>query len=127
MLLKFCKHWILLLAGNIISLMLFAQDNASISGIITDKNDQKPLTGATVLLKPGNKGLTTSEFGAFRFSGIAAGSYSLTITRVGYKTQTVTNLVITTGNENTLSIELEPESRDLAAVTVTGRRNTARA
>lgn len=125
--LNFCKHLLLVLAGNIVSFMLMAQNNASISGIIIDKNDQKPITGATVVLNPGNKGEISSETGAFRFSGIEAGSYSIIITNVGYKTLTITNLVITTGNENILTIELEPEPKDLAAVTVTGRRNTARA
>src|SRR5215204_5611072 len=116
---NFFKHLIVVLAGNIVSLVLLAQATASISGIVKDKNDQKPLTGATVLLSPGNKGATTSESGAFRFAEIEAGSYSLTITSVGYKTVTITNLVITTGNENTLAIELEPEPKDLTAVTVT--------
>jgi len=107
--------------------MLLAQGNANISGTITDKNDQKRLAGATVVLNPGNKGETSSETGSFRFSGIEAGTYSPTITSIGYKTVTITNLVITTGNENTVTIELEPEPKDLTKVTVTGRRNTARA
>jgi len=127
MLWTFRKHWILLLAGTIINLMLVAQNTASISGILTDKNDQKPVNGATVVLKPGNNASTSSETGAFRFAAIEAGTYSLTITSVGYRTLTVSNLVVTTGNENTLSLELEPESKVLNAVTVSGRRNTARA
>ena len=115
------------MAGNLVSLMLLAQNNAGISGIITDKNDQKPINGASVILNPGNKGATSAVTGAFRFSGIEAGTYSLTISNVGYKSVTITNLVITTGNENTLTIELEPLPKDLTVVTVTGKRNTARA
>ena len=104
-----------------------AQKRGSISGIIADKNDQKPLAGASVLLNPANTGAISSETGVFRFSDIEAGTYSLTITNVGYKTVTINNLVITSGNENTLTIELEPEPKDLASVTITGRRNSVRA
>ena len=118
MLLNQWKSWMLVQMCIMLSLMLPAQGNGNISGIITDKNDQKPLPGISVLLNPGDKGEVTSETGAFRFSGIEAGSYSLTVTSVGYKTLTITNMVITSGNENTLTIELEPEPKDLAAVTV---------
>ena len=125
--LKFFKQCIGILVGSIFSMMLYAQSNGYISGSVIDKNDQRPLPGVTVLLNPGNAGTTTSENGSFRFSGINAGSYSLSITAIGYKPLTITNLAVTTGNENILSIELEPEPKDLGTVTVTGRRNTARA
>ena len=118
--LNYCKHWLSVIVAGFISFYSLAQNRGSISGIITDKNDQKPLAGATVLLNPGNKGAISSETGIFRFSEIEAGTYSLTITNVGYHTATVTNLVITSGNENTLTIELEPEPKALVSVTITG-------
>ena len=124
---KFCTHRILVVVASLLSFCSLAQNSGSISGIIRDKNDQKLLAGATVLLNPGNKGATSSEAGAFRISDIQAGTYSLTVTNVGYKTAMITNLVITSGNENTLTVELEPEPKDLASVTVTGRRNSVRA
>jgi hypothetical protein len=125
--LNFFKKSILVLFGNVCSIILYAQTNGYISGSVIDKNDQRPLPGVTVLLNPGNAGTSTSENGSFRFSGINAGSYSLSITAIGYKSLTITNLSVTTGNENILTIELEPEPKDLGTVTVTGRRNTARA
>jgi hypothetical protein len=39
----------------------------------------------------------------------------------------LTNVIVTSGNENTITIELEPSINVLNAVTVTGRRNTAKA
>ena len=116
-----------MVVASVLSFVSLAQNTGSISGYITDKNDQKLLAGATVLLNPGNKGSTSSETGFFRFSLIEAGTYSLTITNVGYKATVITNLVITSGNENTVNIELEPEPKDLASVTITGRRNSVRA
>src|SRR6185436_8315542 len=125
--LEFCKRWISVVVAALIGFHCLAQNGGSISGVITDKNDQKLLTGATILLNPGNKEAIGSETGVFRFYNIEPGSYSLTITNVGYKTATITNLVITSGNENTVTIELEPEPKDLPSVTITGRRNSVRA
>jgi outer membrane receptor for ferrienterochelin and colicin len=125
--LNFCKHWIAVVIAGLISLYSLAQNRGSISGIISDKNDQKPVAGATVLLNPGNKGAISSENGVFRFSEIEPGTYSLSVSNVGYQTATIANLVITSGNENTLTIELEPEPKALQLVTITGRRNSVRA
>lgn len=104
-----------------------AQGNGNISGTVIDRNDQKPLAGVSILLTPGGKGTVTDENGSFRFAGVETGSYALNVTIVGYKPATITNVVLTSGNEKTLTIELEAEPKNLATVTVTGRRNTARA
>jgi len=125
--LEFCKPWISVVVAVLITFYSRAQNGGSISGIIRDKNDQKLLAGATILLNPGNKDAISSETGVFRFYDIEAGSYSLTTTNVGYKPAMITNLAITSGNENTITIELEPEPKDLPSVTISGRRNSVRA
>jgi outer membrane receptor for ferrienterochelin and colicin len=104
-----------------------AQNTGFISGSVIDKNTQKPLAGATILINPGGKGETTAENGTFRFSGIAPGSYSLSISSINFKSITLSNVMVTTGNENILNIELEADPNALANVVVSGRRNTARA
>ncbi len=127
MLIKILKRWMLTLVGNILGLILFAQGNGYISGTLVDKNTQKPLAGASVVLKPGEKGATTNESGIFTFTGIAAGTYSIEITTLGYKKLLLPNLVVTTGNQNLLSIEMEPEPNELGEVVVKGRKNSVRA
>lgn len=124
---SYLKKWMLALIGNILSIMVFAQGNGNISGTVIDQNTQKPVAGATLLLNPGNKGIVTNDAGFFRFTGIEPGSYSLTISNLNFKTRMLQNLIVTTGNENIISIELEPEPQALDNVVVTGRRNNARA
>lgn len=109
------------------SFFTYAQRTAFLSGTIIDKNTQKPLASATVVLNPGNNGITTNELGAFRFSELEPGSYSLTVTNLNYNDLTLSNIIVTTGNENILSIELEPKPADLEGVVVKARRNTAKA
>ncbi|NLR81183.1 SusC/RagA family TonB-linked outer membrane protein [Chitinophaga eiseniae] len=54
-----------------------------VSGKVKDKSGA-PVAGASVRLKPGNKGTTTNATGDFNFSGIAPGYYQLDISYVGY-------------------------------------------
>ena len=121
------KRWILSVVGTILSFVLFAQNNGYISGSLVDKNTQKPLANASVLLNPVGKGLITTESGTFRFSGIAAGTYFLEITSLGYKKLTLPNIIVTTGNENSLTIEMESIPFELVEVIIKGRKNSARA
>jgi outer membrane receptor for ferrienterochelin and colicin len=106
---------------------IFAQGTGSISGSVIDKNSQQALSGATISLSPGGQGTTTDSKGFFRISSITPGSYALTVSAVGYQAFTVSNLVITTGNELTQSIEMEPAVGQMSDIVVKGRKNTARA
>src|SRR5690606_11289683 len=55
------------------------------------------------------------------------GTYGLTITSVGYKEYLLFNLVVTSGNDLTLQIEMETLSQELSGVTVQANRSTVRA
>ncbi|MES2647378.1 MAG: TonB-dependent receptor [Bacteroidota bacterium] len=98
-----------------------------LTGIILDKNTQKPLAGFTLLLNPGASSVVSDSLGRFRFSDLNPGTYIITITGVGYNTKTLENLLVTNGNVNNISIELEASSVVLDNVTVTGRKNNVRA
>ena len=106
--------------------MLQAQRSGSISGSIVNRNTQQPLPGITIELQPGMiRGISDSS-GAFRISGVQPGTYAVSFSGVGYQSKTITNLVINSGNESSLQIELEQDVKELNTVVVTGRRNTAK-
>jgi outer membrane receptor for ferrienterochelin and colicin len=121
------RKWMLLLIGNVLSLVVLAQGVASISGSVLDKNTQQVIAGATLKLQPGNKTTTTDGNGNFRIAGITPGSYQLILTAVGFQPQTLSNLVLNSGNETTLSIEMEAAVKELANVVVSGRKNSVKA
>jgi hypothetical protein len=126
MMAKWLRKWMLALVGNVLSLVLMAQNTTRISGQVIDRNTLKPVA-ATVLLQPGNNGNSTDSLGYFQISGIAPGSYRLVVSAVGYRANTISNMVLGTGNETTLTIELDQLPGQLQEVVVSGRKNNVRA
>ncbi|SDJ51681.1 TonB-linked outer membrane protein, SusC/RagA family [Pedobacter sp. ok626] len=66
------------------SVLTRLQDVKSISGYVRDTLD-KAIPGATVKLSPGNFKMATGKNGLFLFNDVPIGSYTLTITCIGYK------------------------------------------
>ncbi len=105
----------------------FSQNNGRISGFLVDKTNQKPLSNVTVKLKGYEKAAISDSNGAFRITGIGLGNYTVDFSLIGYKTQTLFNIMVDAGNEHTINLELEPEVALLKEVTVTTNRRTAKA
>lgn len=55
--------------------MADAQTAGSIGGTILDKNNQQPLSGVTIILKPGGAATTSDSQGSFRIRNIVPGTY----------------------------------------------------
>lgn len=104
-----------------------SQNNARLSGSVFDGNSLKPLAGITIELQPLNLLTSSDSTGNFRFTGINPGSYNLRFTGVGYQLKVRSNIVITTGNESNVAVELDAVAVQLRSVVVTSKRNTARA
>jgi len=86
-------------------------NKGTISGVVTDQT-QAVVTAATVVLSNagGLKQEThTDEKGAYAFSGLAAGTYSLTVTAPNFAAQTLDNIALSEGQELSLEVTLEPE------------------
>jgi outer membrane receptor for ferrienterochelin and colicin len=123
------KHFNLVFFVSILlSSFGFAQvgPQARLSGFVTDKNTQKPLVGVSIEILPTGKGVTTDSSGFFRII-TSPGTYNLGITRITYQAKTINNIVLTSGNETTLTIELEPDAKKLDEVVIVNRRNSAKA
>lgn len=98
---------------------------ARISGYVIDKNTQKPLAGATVLIQNG-KGTLTDSSGFFRIS-TSPGSYNLIVSLLNYTEKSYNNIVLTSGNESTINIELELGVKKLDEIVILNRRSSAKA
>ena len=105
----------------------FSQSNGSISGKIIDKLTQQPLPNANVILEGTDKGTVADSNGIFRIMNIGLKTYNITFTSISYKSVTLYNITINAGNENNLTVELEPNASALTEVVVKANKRTARA
>jgi outer membrane receptor protein involved in Fe transport len=103
------------------------QGNGRLTGIILDATTKKPVEYATVALLPmaGNTpvdGTVCDERGRFSLKGLAAGSYRVQVSFVGYTSRTQ-NVTITDGATDLGTLTLESSAQKLGEVTVTGERD----
>ena len=112
----------LLLILIVTPLASLAQSTGSISGTITNKELGTPVNTATISLKGTNKYAIADSLGRFQISGIEPKSYTLYITCVGHKPQTIYNVIIKTGHEQELNIQLESQIITLAEFKVSNKR-----
>ncbi|WP_167855435.1 TonB-dependent receptor domain-containing protein [Hymenobacter fodinae] len=102
------------------------QGAGRLTGIIQDAATKKPVEYATVALLPmaGNTpidGTVCDERGRFSLKGLAAGSYRLQVSFVGYTSRTQ-NVIITDGATDLGTLTLQSAAQKLGEVTVTGER-----
>lgn len=103
--------------------VIFGQ-NYLIEGRVLDSQKQ-PLSFVNVVLSSdeipeGIAGTTTDETGVFRIENLDAGTYSLTISMIGYAQEV--RAILVSGNEDIGTIVLPEESENLEEVTLTVQR-----
>jgi outer membrane receptor protein involved in Fe transport len=96
-----------------------AQNTGRIAGSVVDDLGD-PLPGANVVVEGTQLGAATDIDGNYFIIGVPVGSYSVTASFVGYQTQTVEGLQISTGYTTEQNFELGPQ--ELGTVTVTYER-----
>src|SRR5690349_9842424 len=81
----------------------------TIRGTVVDKVTQVPLIGANIVVINSNpfNGATTDANGNFRISNVPVGNQSLKITFIGYKDMTLPAIVVNSGKEVVLNVQIE--------------------
>ncbi|MRX39049.1 TonB-dependent receptor [Flavobacterium sp. LC2016-23] len=97
---------------------LFAQEKNTISGKVFDESGQT-VPGANVSLTGADQTVTTDVNGTYLFSNVAAGTYTISATNVGYKSFTK-KVTVKEGEAVVENLFLETESQNLKEVVVTG-------
>lgn len=111
--------FIILIAFLMIPNNIFSQQTGSISGKITDKGNNEELIGANVLVVGTTIGASTDIDGKFIIKGLSEGNYNIKISYVSYKSVTIENVQVKSGNNTDLNISLEPATTELDEVVVT--------
>ncbi|HMR90851.1 MAG TPA: TonB-dependent receptor [Chitinophagaceae bacterium] len=88
---------------------------------VADADEKNPLTGATVVLKPLYKSVVADSAGIALFTGLAAGSYSVEVSFVGYETKVIT---VTVPAAETVEVMLEHEGEEEEEVIVQSTRTS---
>ncbi len=97
-----------------------AQTDATIAGRVVSKASTAPLTGAEVLLAPGNRRLVSDSAGRFRFDRVAPGNVTLIVRLIGFLPDS--NYLEVRANEDVdVVVELRQSAQALDTVRVAGR------
>ncbi len=99
----------------------------TIRGTVVDQDSKIPLIGASVLIigEGSSIGAATDIEGRFKLADVPVGRVSLQITYLGYAPRVMSNLVLGSGKELVLNIELQEDVISLAEVVVTAERDKA--
>jgi hypothetical protein len=93
----------------------------TIKGSVKDLNSEFPLPGVNIILVDSDPfiGAATDEKGQFRMDNVPAGRQVLLVKYVGYKAQTIPNVLVTTGKEVIVNVLLEESVEKLDEIVIT--------
>lgn len=100
----------------------FAQSlNQTVRGTVVDKVSQMTLPGATVLIVGTDPliGTTTDPDGNFKFSHVPVGNITLKISFIGYKDFIIPNVIVNSGKEVVLQVDIEEDIMQMDEIVVT--------
>lgn len=121
----FIKSSLLVFAQLFAFVFAIAQGNIqAIRGSIVDNVTKQGLVGVTIYIS-GSKPLITAESdtnGNYRMENILPGRYDLSINYLGYQAQTIPNVLVTSGKEVVLDIEMVETVGSLKEVEVRGNK-----
>lgn len=121
-------------AGVSIFVLLFFFSNSfaqsftqTIRGVITDEDSKMPIAGATVAIAESNpaKAVLTDKEGHFRLDNVPVGRHTLQISYMGYEKIILPNIVVVSGKEAVLSINMQQAVVQLKHVVITVDKNKA--
>ncbi len=96
-----------------------------VRGIVSDQVLQQPVEGATVTLVNLRLSVMTDKQGSFRFSQVPVGVHQLQVTHIGFRETTLYNVVVNSGKETVLPINMEQtvSTNDTVVIRAGSRKN----
>ncbi len=98
-----------------------AQVAGTLSGKVTDVSGE-PVVGASIFLNGTEKGTITDENGQYLLSEIIPGSYNLTVSYLGFETQTKFNILVKSIGNQAYNFILTESTENLDEVVVTNSK-----
>jgi len=116
-------HLTLAIALLLVSLLLGATPTGKISGMVTDQKTGDPIVGASIMIKGTTMGAKTDTDGKFRIVSVAPGTYTLTVTAVGYIKVEVSDVKVEADQTTERNFQLVSAEVSIGKVqTIVGKR-----
>jgi len=96
--------------------------NGTIAGKVLDLKTKEPVIGGNAVIEGTSVGAATDLDGNFTIPNVKPGIYSIIVSSITYKTQTVTDVVVEPGKKTTLEITLAEDVAELEEVIVTAKK-----
>ncbi|TCN56448.1 TonB-dependent receptor [Flavobacterium circumlabens] len=104
-----------------------AQNSGKVSGKITEKSNNAPISYATVSIKDNGKvvsGLNTDDNGDFSFKNLALKNYTIEIQYIGFRKYVGSIILSDNKKEAIVKVALEEEATQLKGVNIVNERST---
>jgi hypothetical protein len=112
------------------STLTFSQQlSQTVRGTILDSDSKLPLPGATVIL-PGTEpliGAVTDLNGTFKFKNVPVGRITLQLSYMGYEAKTIPDIVVNSGKEVVLDLNMQESAVKMNEVVVKAYKNKGEA
>lgn len=108
---------IILWISEVISASNYTQ---TVRGYVTDRDTETPLFGVNILVIGSDppQGASTDENGYFRIENVPVGRISLRLSSLGYETHTIPNIMVGTGKEVLLYLDMRESLTNLDEVVI---------
>ncbi len=120
------KFYLLVCLSAVNFCLLPAQQvTQTIRGTIIDKESNAPLEGVSVAILKDSavvNGGATDEHGNFRIEKIGVGRVNMSVSYMGYKKVFVPNVLVGSGKETVVNIEMDPRIETKAEVVISGKK-----
>lgn len=113
-----------------ISISVSAQTfTQTIRGKVVDTDSKSPLPGASIVVLNTDTflGAATDNEGKFRLDNVPVGRTNIKISFIGYEDKVISNLILSSGKETVLQIELREQAFTADAVEVIAERDKTKA
>ncbi|MFQ5674539.1 MAG: carboxypeptidase regulatory-like domain-containing protein [bacterium] len=106
------------------SLSAYAQEKATLTGKVTDSEAGDALPGANVLVTSAGvqTGAATNTSGEYIVKNVPPGTYTVTVSYIGYEKKIITDVILSSGESKTLDVPLTLTSIDINPIIATASR-----
>jgi outer membrane receptor protein involved in Fe transport len=97
---------------------MVAQAEGALGGVVRDAATRSPVPDVLVTVEEGRRGAVTDSAGSYRIRQLRAGTYTVTLRRIGYRPRALTGVVVRAGATTPLDVTLDPSPLQLEELAV---------